>query len=101
MVIKYDSVNKPGISNLMNIYAALTGTSMSDIESKFANSNYGEFKKEVADVVVDLVSGIQEKYNKLVNSPELDEILNKGREFMLPLAKEKFEIMKRKIGLAR
>lgn len=101
MVIKYDPVNKPGISNLMNIYAALTGVSISDIESKFANSNYGEFKKEVADVVVDLVAGIQEKYNKLVNSTELDEILNKGREFMLPLAKEKLEIMKQKMGLGR
>ena len=51
MCVKYDPENKPGISNLINIYAAITGDNISQVEEKFKNSNYGEFKKNVADVV--------------------------------------------------
>lgn len=101
MIIRFDPVNKPGISNLMNIYSSLTGTSLSDIEKKFCNSNYGEFKKSVADVVVNLVSDIQKRYNEFESNFELDKILDSGREDMIKISKNKFELMKNKIGLGR
>lgn len=101
MIIRFDPVNKPGISNLMNIYSSLTGTSLSNIEKKFCNSNYGEFKKSVADVVVNLVSDIQKRYNEFENNFELDKILDSGREDMIKISKNKFELMKNKIGLGR
>ena len=49
-IVKYDPENKPGISNLINIYISLTGLSIKEDEEKFKDKNYGEFKKEVADV---------------------------------------------------
>lgn len=97
--IKFDVENKPGISNLINIYVSLSGLNIQEVEEKFKDSNYGEFKKEVANLVVEKVSTIQEKYNELLKSDELEEILNDGIEAVRPMAKKKYEIMKQKIGL--
>ena len=101
MSVKYDPENKPGISNLLNIYISLTGKSIEEAEAQFANSNYGEFKKEVANVVIEEVSKIQVKYNELVQTNAIEEILNNGRDYVVPIAKEKYEIMKQKMGLGR
>lgn len=97
--IKFDVENKPGISNLINIYVSLSGLNIQEVEEKFKDSNYGEFKKEVANLVIEKVSIIQEKYNELLKSDELEEILNDGIEAVRPMAKKKYEIMKQKIGL--
>ena len=58
-----------------------------------------DLKKEVANLVVEKVSTIQEKYNELLKSDKLEEILNDGIEAVRPMAKKKYEIMKQKIGL--
>ena len=97
--IKFDTENKPGISNLINIYASLSGLNIQEVEEKFKDSNYGEFKKEAANLVVEKVSTIQEKYNELLKSDKLEEILNDGIEAVRPMAKKKYEIMKQKLGL--
>lgn len=97
--IKFDVEDKPGISNLINIYASLSGLNIQEVEEKFKDSNYGEFKKEVANLVVEKVSTIQEKYNELLKSDKLEEILNDGIEAVRPMAKKKYEIMKQKLGL--
>ncbi len=101
MVVKYDTENKPGISNLINIYAALTGESIESIEQKFSDCNYGTFKKEVADVVIVEIEKIQTKYNDYINSAKLDEILDTGREKTRQIAKAKYEEARRKMGLGR
>lgn len=101
MSVKYDSENKPGISNLINIYASLTDLDIKTVEDKFKDSNYGNFKKCVADVVCEFLSNIQEKYHAILSSKELDEILKNGAEEVSKLSKEKFEIMKKRIGLYR
>ena len=101
MEIRYDEENKPGISNLINIYASLTGLTIKEVEDKFKDSNYGNFKREVADVVCDFLEKIQRRYNELVNSKKLDEILMNGASEVRELSKNKFEIMKKKIGLYR
>ena len=99
--VKFDEINKAGVSNLINIYVSLTGKSVSETEELFKGKNYGEFKRTVADTVVSKLTEIQTSYNKLLNSDELDKILDEGREFTRKIAKEKFEIMKEKIGLGR
>lgn len=99
--VKFDETNKAGISNLINIYVSLTGKSVSETEELFKDKNYGEFKRTVADTVVSKLTEIQTSYNKLLNSDELEKILNEGKEFTRKIAKEKFEIMKEKIGLGR
>lgn len=99
MKVKYDPENKPGISNLLNIYIALTGKTIEEAENIFANSNYGEFKKEVAKVVIEEVSKIQSKYNELVETNQVEKILDENREYVVKTAKEKYNNMKQKMGL--
>lgn len=98
MKVLFDEENKPGISNLINIYASLTDMSISEVEEKFKDANYGTFKREVADVVVKELSEIQNRYNEILNSKELDEILNKGKEKTRELASKKLREVKEKIG---
>ncbi len=97
----YDPEKKPGISNLILIVTSLTDQKISDVERKFAGIGYGEFKKYVADIVVDKISNIQEKYNTIINGSQLDKVLDEGREKTISLAKEKFELMKEKMGVTR
>lgn len=98
MSVRYDEENKPGISNLINIYASLTGKEIKDIEKEFDGSNYGTFKKAVADVVVFEIEKIQERYNNYINGNEIDEILKNGRDKTRMYAKAKYEAVKNKIG---
>ncbi len=100
-VVRYDPEKKPGISNLINIYASLTGMSVHEVEGKFKNNNYGEFKREVADTVCAFLEKIQKRYHELVDSPELEQILAEGAKEVRELAKKKYEVMKTSIGLYR
>lgn len=101
MRVVYDPINKPGISNLIQIYASVTNKSYKEIEKEFDGKNYGEFKKCVADEVVKVIGDIQEKYNKIINSDEIDKVLDKGREITRKIAYKKYILMKEKIGLGR
>lgn len=101
MSVKFDMENKPGISNLINIYGALTGKSIKEIEDEFKNSNYGSFKSKVSDAICEEVSKIQERYNEIIESDELDEILDKGISKTREIAKAKYELMKERMGLGR
>ena len=101
MIIKYDPVNKPGISNLIGIYSVLTNTEVKDVEAKFQGCNYGEFKRNVADVVCNFLVKIQKRYNEIINSNELDKILANGANEVRELAKNKYEVMRKQIGLYR
>lgn len=101
MKVVYDENNKPGISNLLNIASSLSNTPIKEIESNFENKNYGEFKKFVADIVCDKLSIIQEKYNNILYSDELENILNNGRDLTNELAKNKYDKMKELMGLTR
>lgn len=101
MEIKFDPVNKPGISNLINIYSALTDENISNIEEKFKNSNYKEFKEKVADVVINEVTTIQQRYNEIINSDELDKILDDGISKVREEAKLKYFDAKKKMGFGR
>ncbi len=101
MSVHFDEENKPGISNLMNIYSALTDRSIEDIEKEFEGANYGTFKKKVADVVVDVLTKIQTRYQELLTSDELDQILNEGIAKSRELAKKKYQEMTKLMGLER
>ena len=99
--INFDPENQPGISNLINIYVSLSGMKQEEVVTKFADSNYGTFKTAVADLVVEEIEKIQKRYNDLINSEKLDRILDEGVEKTKQIAKEKYELMKQKIGLRR
>lgn len=99
--IYYDEENKPGISNLLTIYAVLKRITIKEATDKFKDYNYGNFKKEVADIVIEKIIEIQHKYNNIINSNELDTILDEGREKTIKIAKEKYELVMSKMGLGR
>ncbi len=99
--IYYDKDNKPGVSNLLTIYSSLKNISIEEAEDYFKDYNYGNFKKEVADLVVSVLSNIQTKYNEIINGTMLDDILDKGREKTCEMAKEKTLDVFRKVGLGR
>ena len=99
--IYYDKDNKPGVSNLLTIYSSLKNISIEEAEDYFKDYNYGNFKKEVADLVVSVLSNIQTKYNEIINGTMLDDILDKGREKTYEIAKEKTLDVFRKVGLGR
>lgn len=99
--VNYDPENQPGITNLINIYMSLTGKTQEDVVKEFADANYGTFKRAVGDVVAETFEKIQARYNELLNSEELDKILDEGREKSREIARAKYELMKQKIGLRR
>jgi len=99
--IYYDIENKPGISNLLTIYASVTEISLKDTCIKFKDYNYGNFKKEVADVVVEKILKIQEKYYEIINSDILDKILDEGMKKTNEIAENKYREVIKKIGLGR
>lgn len=99
--IYYDEENKPGISNLITIYACLTDISIKEVEDKFKDYNYGNFKKEIADKMVERLSTIQNKYYEIINSDIIDKVLDEGKEKTIREAKEKYDEVIKKVGLGR
>ncbi|MCX5775806.1 MAG: tryptophan--tRNA ligase [Firmicutes bacterium] len=77
-IVKYDPENKPGISNLLAIYASLKEISVADAEKEFAGANYGTFKTKVADIVVEKIGALQERYHAALASGEVDKVLAEG-----------------------
>ena len=75
-VIRYDVENKPGISNLLNIYATLNNITVESAEEQFKGANYGTLKSEVAETIIRVLEPFQKKYFKyLEDKSKLDEIL--------------------------
>lgn len=79
-VVRYDVENKPGISNLLTIYASLKNITISEAEKEFEGANYGTFKKAVADAVIEEIEPFQKRYQEIIASNYVDEVLNRGAE---------------------
>ena len=101
MKVCYDVENKPGISNLLTIYASLKDISIKDAESEFKDSSYGEFKKQVADTVVDFLTDLQGKYKKIISDGSIDKLLDDSNEKVRSIAKEKVKDIFNKVGVGR
>jgi tryptophanyl-tRNA synthetase len=77
----FDQENKPGVANLLTIYSALTGRKISELEDEYAGRGYGDFKKDLAEVVVEFVTPFREKTLAFLDDPaQLDAILATGAE---------------------
>lgn len=101
-IIKYDEVNKPGISNLLNILSCCTNKSISDLETEFEGVGYGEFKKAVADAIITLLMPIQEKYEKILADKDyLNKVLDDGSQKASYFARKTLSKVKRKMGVGR
>jgi tryptophanyl-tRNA synthetase len=100
-IVRYDKENKPGISNLLSIYSILTGRTVADIEQDYENKGYGDFKQDVAQVVIESIEPIQTKYYNLMESSELDDILDHGAEKANRAAGKMLAKMENAMGLGR
>ncbi|MFE6511750.1 tryptophan--tRNA ligase [Nocardioides sp. NPDC057767] len=81
MEIRFDEEAKPGVSNLLRIYSALTGADIDTLVGKYAGKGYGDLKKDLAEVVVDYVTPFREKtFEVLEDRDYLDGILRQGAE---------------------
>jgi len=79
--IRFDPEAKPGISNLLGIYAAVSGKAIADLEAEYAGRGYGDLKKDLAEVVVDRVTPIRDRTLELLEDPaELDRLLAVGAD---------------------
>ncbi|MBT2645760.1 tryptophan--tRNA ligase [Peribacillus simplex] len=100
-IVRYDKENKAGVSNLMSIYSIFSGKSYSEIEEMYEGKGYGDFKSDLAEVVLGEILPIQERYNELIDSPELDEILDRGAEKANIEANKMIRKMYNGMGLGR
>ena len=98
---KYDPINKPGISNLMTIMSSLSGKSFEEIEKEFVGKGYGDFKRAVADVVVNEMAPFKARYEEIIQSGLVNEVLSEGAKRAKVVAKETLTRVQHAIGLYR
>ena len=99
-VVRADREQKPGVTNLLTILSSITGTSVADLEQRFAGQQYGAFKSEVADAVVAEVAPIRERALELLADPaELDRILAGNAARASEVAEATLDRAYRAIGL--
>ena len=97
--IKSDS-KKPAISNLINIMSETVGESVSKIEEEYSDKNYGQFKNDLAEALIEHLRPIQDKYQKiLLNQEELLKILDSGSRKIAGVAEKTLKDVKNKMGL--
>lgn len=100
-IVKYDKENKPGISNLLTIYSSFTGESIEALEAKYDGKGYGDFKQGCANAVIEGMRPIQARYYELIESDELDEILDHGADKANYEASKMIRKAKKAMGLGR
>jgi tryptophanyl-tRNA synthetase len=98
-IIRFDGDNKPGLSNLITMFAALENTSEELIVKQYQSASYQDFKKALSQKVISVLTPIQEKYQALQSDTSLDQILENGRLEASSLAQKKVLAFKRKLGL--
>lgn len=96
---RYDPVNKPGVSNLLNIYSAFSGTSVEEILAGQSWRGYGDLKKELVAVTQEALGPIKKNYEEIRHSDELIRVLNDGAERASAIAEPVMKRVRDKFGL--
>jgi tryptophanyl-tRNA synthetase len=97
--VRADEQSKPGVTNLLRIYSALSGEPVAEVQAKFAGSGYGAFKKELAEIVVDAFAPVRERTEKLLaDEGELDRLLASGAARAQVLATETMNRVRDRVG---
>lgn len=99
--IKFND-QQPEIANLINIYAGVSNLSIKEIEEKYKNSDYKKFKEDLADIVWNFLSPVQEKYQKYINDKDyLNKILDEGLKFSQAITNPKIKQVRKTLGINR
>jgi tryptophanyl-tRNA synthetase len=97
--VKADEQHKPGVTNLLRIFSALAEESVEDLERRYAGTGYGQFKKDLAQVVVDTLTPIRERTEKLLaDEDQLDKILAQGAARASAVATRTMAIVRDRVG---
>ena len=97
--IIYDPENKPGVSNLLEIYTTLTNIPISELEQKYQNSGYGDFKKDLAEILGASLEKIQTQYKEIIKGDYITQVLDQGAQKASVLARKKLAKVERKLGI--
>ena len=98
--VRYNKIEKPAISNLMEIYAGFSGMSLEEIESKYKGIGYGEFKNDLGELTAEKLSLLQKDFEKYrSNEGSLMSIIEEGSQKASAIANKKLSEVKNKIGL--
>ena len=97
-LVKHDKENKAGISNLLDIYHLFTGESIEIVEKKYEGRGYGDFKKDLAEIVKSFLVDFQVKYNK-ISDDDIKKILNNGAKKIKPIASDTYLRVKKIMGI--
>ena len=97
--VRFDPKDKPGVSNLMQIYSVCTGKSFEEIEAEFAGHGYGDFKAAVGEVVVETLRPIREEAERLLaDKAYLESIYRTGAERASYVANKTLRKVYKKVG---
>jgi tryptophanyl-tRNA synthetase len=100
--VRFDIEKKAGVSNLLTIHAALSGTSVADLEQRFAGRGYGDLKTEVADVLVEFTSAFRERTRQWLDDADaLDDVLADGAARAQKVASETVAQVYDAVGFVR
>lgn len=98
-IIRFDIENKPGVSNLLNIYSAFSGESIDDLVARYEGSGYGDFKKDLVGIVQEALAPIKKNFDEIRESQELLDVLNDGAEKAGAIAEKTMKRVKDNFGL--
>ncbi len=97
--VRYDKENKPGVANLMNIYATVTGKKFEEIENEFAGKGYGAFKPAVAEAVIEHLRPIREEAERLIKDKAyLESVYREGADRASYMANKTLRKVYKKVG---
>jgi tryptophanyl-tRNA synthetase len=100
--VRYDPDEKPGVSNLIELLTVVTGESIQDVERRYDGAGYGQFKSDVADAIVEVLTPIQERYRELRGDvPELQRLLKLGAEKARASSAPTLALIYERLGFAR
>ncbi|MCQ2800803.1 MAG: tryptophan--tRNA ligase [Bacilli bacterium] len=97
--VKYDEENKPGISNLLQIYCCMKDISIEEAEQRFVGYRYGDFKKAVADAVIEELEPFQQRYREIVANKSYEKALQEGAKKASVIANQTLKRVQKAIGL--
>lgn len=97
--VHYDVSNQPGISNLMTIMSSLSGKNFEQIEKEFEGKGYGDFKRAVADTVVAELTPFKQRYEEIIKSGLVDEVLQRGASRANQIASKTLLRVQKAVGL--
>lgn len=98
-LVNYDKVNQPAISNLLEMFRSLSGRSIESLVETYHDSGYGRFKTDLAELIVSEIEPIQNRYNELMSSGELETILTEGAKKANETASTTLARMEKAMGI--